>query len=80
MTSTSTLASVIRSMDTDQMTRLLDLRPDLANPAPRSLAELAERASTQASARAALDRLNAWQHPLAVGIAAPGGVAAAPQG
>lgn len=76
MTSTSTLASVIRSMDTDQMTRLLDLRPDLANPAPRSLAELAERASTQASARAALDRLNAWQHQVAVAIAALGDVTA----
>lgn len=76
MTSTTTLASVIRSMDTDQMTRLLDLRPDLASPAPRSLAELAERASTQASARAALDRLNAWQHQVAVAIAALGDVTA----
>ncbi|AXE39552.1 helicase-associated domain-containing protein [Acidipropionibacterium virtanenii] len=74
MTSTTTLASVIRSMDTDQMTRLLDLRPDLANPAPRSLAELAERASTQASARAALDRLNAWQYQVVVAIAALGDV------
>lgn len=71
---TATLASVIRSMDTDQMTNLLSLRPDLANPAPRSLAELSERASTQASARAALDRLDAWQYRVAVSVAALGDV------
>lgn len=69
---TLTLASVIRSMDTDAMTRLLTLRPDLASPAPRSLAEMAERASTQASVRAALDGLDSWQYRVVLAIAALG--------
>ncbi|MDN6791557.1 helicase-associated domain-containing protein [Acidipropionibacterium jensenii] len=74
MSGTITLASVIRGMDTDAMTQLLSLRPDLASPPPRSLAEMAERASTQASVRAALDGLDSWQYRVVLAIAALGDV------
>lgn len=56
-----TVAGKLRSLSTQELTQLLTLRPDLANPAPRSLPDLAERATTTASTRAAVESLDAWQ-------------------
>ena len=61
MSSAITVAGKLRSLSTQELTQLLTLRPDLANPAPRSLPDLAERATTAASTRAAVESLDAWQ-------------------
>lgn len=61
MSSAITVAGKLRSLSTQELTQLLTLRPDLANPAPRSLPDLAERATTTASTRAAIESLDAWQ-------------------
>ena len=61
MSSAITVAGKLRSLSTQELTQLLTLRPDLANPAPRSLPDLAERATTTASTRAAVESLDAWQ-------------------
>ena len=45
----TTLASTIRNLDAQSLSRLLTLRPDLANPTPRDLTEVSSRASTHAS-------------------------------
>ena len=45
MSSAITVAGKLRSLSTQELTQLLTLRPDLANPAPRSLPDLAERAT-----------------------------------
>lgn len=72
----STVASVVRSMTRPQLLDLLDSRRDLAVPAPRSLAELAERATTQASVRAAVDSLDAWHLRVLTAATALGDVTA----
>ena len=61
MSSAITVAGKLRSLSIQELTQLLTLRPDLANPAPRSLPDLAERATTTASTRAAVESLDAWQ-------------------
>ncbi|SNV32556.1 Uncharacterised protein [Cutibacterium granulosum] len=61
MSSAITVAGKLRSLSVQELTQLLTLRPDLANPAPRSLPDLAERATTAASTRAAVESLDAWQ-------------------
>ena len=61
MSSAITVAGKLRSLSVQELTQLLTLRPDLANPAPRSLPDLAERATTTASTRAAVESLDAWQ-------------------
>lgn len=50
----------LRSLDEPAVTQLLRLRPDLCLPVPRSIADLAARASTDTSVGRALDGLNAW--------------------
>ena len=50
----TTLASTIRNLDAQSLSRLLTLRPDLANPTPRDLTEVSSRASTHASIIAAI--------------------------
>jgi len=61
VSSAITVAGKLRSLSVQELTQLLTLRPDLANPAPRSLPDLAERATTTASTRAAVESLDAWQ-------------------
>ncbi|WP_022909445.1 helicase-associated domain-containing protein [Aestuariimicrobium kwangyangense] len=60
----------MRSLDQNQLTTLLRLRPDLALPRPDSVAEVVERASTHASTRAAIDALDTWQRRVCHALAA----------
>ncbi|MGN6782272.1 MAG: helicase-associated domain-containing protein [Marmoricola sp.] len=53
-----TVAELLRSWSTDELTTLLQARPDLAVPAPADSAQLAARAATRASVLRALDRLD----------------------
>ncbi|MGI8768024.1 MAG: helicase-associated domain-containing protein [Propionibacteriaceae bacterium] len=59
----------LRSLDADRLGRLLESRPDLCQPAPRDIADLAARASTDASIAHALDELNAWLRSVCVAAA-----------
>ena len=64
------LADVIRALDPAAVEQLLTLRPDLAQPRPLTLEELAERAASPTSSRLAIDRLTAWDRRVAVALAA----------
>ncbi|WP_122787643.1 helicase-associated domain-containing protein [Cutibacterium modestum] len=68
----TTLASTIRNLDAQSLSRLLTLRPDLANPTPRDLAEVSSRASTHASINAAISSLDRWRLSLLTALAALG--------
>lgn len=74
MSRTVTVADRVRSLDAEALTTLLTTRPDLATPAPRSREELASRATTQASTRAAVDSLDAWQLRVLEAVAAVDGL------
>ncbi len=65
-----TLPEALRRLTAEQLTMLLELRPDLASPPPIDLAELTQRASRTASVRAALDTLDAWQREVVEALAA----------
>ncbi len=65
-----TLTEALRRLDTDALTRLLTLRPDLAYPVPGDVAELSAQATTTSSVGRALDGLNAWQRLVAEALAA----------
>ena len=65
-----TLTEQLRALDRDELTRLLDLRPDLRYPRPADLGELATRATTSTSIGRALDSLNAYQQQIAEACAA----------
>ncbi len=56
-----TLADQFRSWSGEQLTSLLEARPDLGFPAPKDSRQLAARAVTNRSVRPALDSLNAFQ-------------------
>lgn len=53
-----TLGSWLAGLPDDRLIRLLELRPDLAQPAPASTAALAARASARQSVKAAADELD----------------------
>ncbi|MGW5676013.1 helicase-associated domain-containing protein [Streptomyces sp. NPDC003860] len=53
-----TLAEALRSRGDDELAALLRTRPDLLNPVPGDLTQLATRAGTRASVVRALDRLD----------------------
>ncbi len=57
-TAPRTLADQLRGWSTDQLTRFLTARPDLANPAPQDSAQLASRAGTRASLTRAVDQVD----------------------
>lgn len=61
---------MVRGLDQNQLTTLLRLRPDLAQPRPATLAEVVERGATHASTRAAIDSLDAWQRRVCHALAA----------
>lgn len=65
-----TLTEALRLFDADALTRLLELRPDLAHPAPRNVAELSAGATATASVGRALDGLDAWRLVVAEALAA----------
>ena len=64
-----TLTEALRSLPADALGRLLRHRPDLADPPPRDLAEVAARATTTPSVNRALSRLNAWLATVAEALA-----------
>lgn len=65
-----TLTDALRALPASDLGRLLRDRDDLADPAPRDLAELASRATATASVTRALGRLDAWRATVAEGLAA----------
>ncbi|MGH9280657.1 MAG: hypothetical protein ACRD12_21510, partial [Acidimicrobiales bacterium] len=66
-------ATALAGWDDDRLVALLEARPDLASPAPRSLGALAERVAGVTSVRVALGRLDrgALQVLEAMGLLAP---------
>ncbi|MDN5564239.1 MAG: helicase-associated domain-containing protein [Luteococcus sp.] len=70
MNAPRSMADVVRGMSPDELTRLVDLRPDLALPRPQDLAELVERALGATSTQLALEGLDAWQRRVALALAA----------
>ena len=55
-----TLTEALRAMSADDMAALLDARPDLLDPIPEDIAQLASRSTTSASITQAIDGLNCW--------------------
>jgi len=65
-----TLTEALRAMDTEQLTELLRLRPDLTYPLPHDLAELSTRSTTATSLARAVDALDGWVRTVAEALAA----------
>lgn len=65
-----TLPEALRAMDSDQLSTLLRLRPDLTYPLPRDLTDLSVRATTATSVGRAVDALDAWVRTVAEALAA----------
>ncbi|HET6759391.1 MAG TPA: hypothetical protein VFH20_08945, partial [Propionibacteriaceae bacterium] len=65
-----TLTEAIRVMSAEELATLLALRPDLLQPIPESIAELASRSATSVSISQALDDLNIWLRTVAEALAA----------
>jgi hypothetical protein len=66
------LADQLRAWSTAELTALLELRPDLAVPAPADSAQLAARAATRTSVLRALDRLDRLQLTVLEAVASAG--------
>jgi hypothetical protein len=54
------LTEALRAMSAGDMIALLDARPDLLDPLPEDVAQLANRSTTSASITRAIDGLNCW--------------------
>jgi hypothetical protein len=65
-----TLTEALRAMSAEELATLLALRPDLQNPVPVSIPELASRAATPESITRALDQLNIWLRTVTEALAA----------
>jgi Helicase conserved C-terminal domain len=65
-----TLTEALRAMSTDELTTLLGLRPDLLEPIPDDVADLASRAATSVSITRAIDDLNIWLRTVAEALSA----------
>ena len=65
-----TLTEALRVMPDDGLAKLLALRPDLLDPVPEDIAELASRSTTSASIGRAIDELNVWLRAVAEALAA----------
>ncbi|MYW67970.1 DNA-binding protein [Streptomyces sp. SID8379] len=63
------LAEALRARDDVSLARLLRARPDLLNPVPNDLTQLATRAGTRASVIRALDRLDRFTQQVAQALA-----------
>jgi hypothetical protein len=57
-------------MSAEQLSALLELRPDLLDPVPHDIAELASRSTMSTSIARAIDELNAWLRTVAEALAA----------
>ncbi|WP_035846451.1 helicase-associated domain-containing protein [Kitasatospora azatica] len=69
-TRTRTLADELRASSDQALATLLRLRPDLLNPVPTDLTQLAARLSSRASALRALERLDRFTLQVAEALAA----------
>jgi Helicase conserved C-terminal domain len=65
-----TLTEALRAMSTVELATFLELRPDLLNPIPDNIAELASRAATPESITRAMDELSIWLRTVAEALAA----------
>lgn len=65
-----TLSEALRAMSARDLATMLDLRSDLLEPAPETIAELASRATTSASITRAIDELDIWLRTVAEALAA----------
>jgi Helicase conserved C-terminal domain len=65
-----TLTGALRAMSAEELATLLALRPDLRDPVPVDIAELASRSTTSASITRAIDELNVWLLTVAEALAA----------
>jgi Helicase conserved C-terminal domain len=65
-----TLTEALRAMSAQDLATLLALRPDLQNPLPGSIPELASRAAALDSITRALDELNIWLRTVVEALAA----------
>jgi hypothetical protein len=65
-----TLTESLRERGVEAIIRLLELRPDLADPVPNGLPDLAALATSARSVARALDALTAWQRQAAEALAA----------
>jgi hypothetical protein len=65
-----TLTEALRGMSAEQLTTLLELRPDLVDPVPHDIAELASRSTTSSSIAQAIDELNIWLRTVAEALSA----------
>jgi hypothetical protein len=54
------LSEALRAMSDDELATLLNARPDLLDPVPDDIAQLASRAAALASITQAIDELNSW--------------------
>jgi hypothetical protein len=64
------LTEAVRVMSAEELTTLLAARPDLLNPVPEDVAELASRSTTPASTTRAIDELNRWLRTVAEALSA----------
>jgi hypothetical protein len=65
-----TLTEAIRIMSAEELATLLATRPDLLDPVPENMAELASRSTTPASIAHAIDELNSWLRTVAEALSA----------
>jgi hypothetical protein len=65
-----TLTEALRAMAAEELATLLIARPDLLDPVPEDIAELASRSTTSASISRAVDQLNCWLRTVAEALAA----------
>jgi hypothetical protein len=65
-----TLTEALRAMTAEELATLLTARPDLLDPVPEDIAELASRSITSASISRAVDQLNCWLRTVAEALAA----------
>jgi hypothetical protein len=65
-----TLTEALRAMSAGELATLLTARPDLLDPVPEDLAELASRSTASASISRAVDQLNCWLRTVAEALAA----------
>jgi Helicase conserved C-terminal domain len=65
-----TLTEALRAMSAEGLAAFLELRPDLLDPLPDDIAELASRAATLESITRTIDELNIWLRTVAEALAA----------
>jgi hypothetical protein len=65
-----TLTEALRATSDEELATLLNARPDLVDPVPEDVAELANRSTTPASISRAIDELNSWLRIVTEALAA----------